>query len=270
MSPAATSIASSRFFTRTGFELSVKHNVGSTNSQANYRNVHFGIDQNRIDAEWTDRGRPGNSVYVFAMTVFDGALYASTCEAGKDEAGHVFRFDGNSEWVDLGSPDPQASAAFYGGLFGWDAEMDPRPGAGGYGMFKLDGLRVAGLGPQQNQDAPPYWTVYVTVADVDASLAATTEAGGTVVMGAMDVFDAGRMAVIQDPQGTFISLWQPGEHIGIVVAQTLTPYAGATLLVITEGPLGDRTKSCPGLLRLGTFGLDRRVRLDQHLVDGAV
>jgi hypothetical protein len=116
--------------------------------------------------------------------------------------------------VDLGSPDAAASAAFYGGLFGWTAEMDPRPEAGGYGLFTLDGKNVAGLGPKMNPDMPPFWAVYISVANADETLALVTDAGGTVVMGPMDVFDAGRMGVIQDSLGTFISIWQPKEHIG--------------------------------------------------------
>lgn len=121
---------------------------------------------------------------------------------------------GTPSWVDLGSPDATASAAFYGGLFGWSAAMDPRPEAGGYGMFTLDGNNVAGLGPQMNPEVPPYWSVYVTVADADATLDRAAVSGGSVVMGPMDVFDAGRMGVIQDPVGSFISIWQPGAHIG--------------------------------------------------------
>ena len=121
---------------------------------------------------------------------------------------------GTPSWVDLGSPDQAASVAFYSGLFGWTAQMDPRPEAGGYGLFQLEGLDVAGLGPQQNLDMPPYWTVYVTVADVEASLAKAADAGGTIVMEGMDVLDAGRMGVIQDPLGTYISMWQPGATIG--------------------------------------------------------
>src|SRR5215471_16214575 len=98
-------------------------------------------------------------------------------------------------WVDLGSPDPQAAADFYGAVFGWSAEMDPRPEAGGYGMFSRNGKLVAGLGPQQNPDVPPYWTVYVSVDDADKTAAAITGAGGTSIAGPMDVFDAGRLAV---------------------------------------------------------------------------
>lgn len=121
---------------------------------------------------------------------------------------------GTPSWVDLGSPDPTAAAEFYSGLFGWQAEMDPRPEAGGYGLFSLRGKPVAGLGPQTNPDMPPYWAVYVSVADADATLAKVTAAGGTVVMDAMDVFDAGRMGVVQDPVGSFISIWQPNTMIG--------------------------------------------------------
>jgi len=113
----------------------------------------------------------------------------------------------------MGSPDTQASAAFYGELFGWTAAMDPRPDAGGYGMFTIDGKNVAGLGPQMNP-GPPFWSVYISVADADETLAKVTAAGGTVVMGPMDVFDAGRMAVLQDAVGSFVSVWQAKEHIG--------------------------------------------------------
>jgi hypothetical protein len=121
---------------------------------------------------------------------------------------------GTPSWIDLGSPDTAATAAFYGALFGWEVAMDPRPEAGGYGLFTLRGQNVAGVGPQMNADMPPFWAVYVTVADADAALATAAEHGGTVIAGPMDVFDAGRMGVIQDPVGSFISVWQPDQHIG--------------------------------------------------------
>src|SRR5262245_20080918 len=95
---------------------------------------------------------------------------------------------GTPSWVNIASPDPPAAAEFYGGLFDWTADMDPRPEAGGYGMFLLRGRPVAGLGPQQNADMPPYWNVYVTVANAEEAAAAATAAGGTVVVGPMDVF----------------------------------------------------------------------------------
>jgi uncharacterized protein len=121
---------------------------------------------------------------------------------------------GTPSWIDLQSPDTGAAAAFYGGLFGWKALIDPREDAGGYGMFTLRDKVVAGLGPMMNPEMPPFWSVYLTVSDADATLAAATAHGATVIAGPMDIFDAGRMAVLQDPVGSFVSIWQPGAHIG--------------------------------------------------------
>ena len=117
-------------------------------------------------------------------------------------------------WVDIGVPDTAAAAEFYGGLFGWSLEKMDDPEAGGYGQFQLRGEPVAGIGPQQNTEMPPYWTVYVSVADADKTLELKRDAGGTIVVEAMDVMGEGRMGVAQDTNGTFISVWQPKAHIG--------------------------------------------------------
>ena len=121
---------------------------------------------------------------------------------------------GTPSWVDMGSPDPAAAAVFYGALFGWTVEPDERPEAGGYALATLRGKRVAGLGPAQNPGMPPFWAVYVTVEDADASLKEAEAAGATVIVPAMDVLDAGRMGVLADPVGSFISVWQPRATIG--------------------------------------------------------
>jgi predicted enzyme related to lactoylglutathione lyase len=116
--------------------------------------------------------------------------------------------------VDLGTPDTTSAASFYRGLFGWELAIDPRPQAGGYGMFTLRDRNVAGLGPQARPEVPPYWSVYVSVADADATAAKVTGAGGKILAGPMDVSGAGRMAVAQDSTGSYVSIWQPGAHIG--------------------------------------------------------
>ena len=106
--------------TRRGLNWCIKSGAGMTNSQANDRNVHFGIDAG-TEPVWSDRGRPGNAVYVMAMAVHDGKLFVGTCEAGPGEAGHVYRYDGGSRWVDCGSPDRcnavTSLAAFGGKLY---------------------------------------------------------------------------------------------------------------------------------------------------------
>ncbi|MCU1453255.1 MAG: Glyoxalase/bleomycin resistance protein/dioxygenase [Acidimicrobiales bacterium] len=120
---------------------------------------------------------------------------------------------GTPSWIDLGTPDPDAAAAFYSGLFGWTVN-DLGPDAGGYRIATLKDKGVAGLGVQMSQDMPPFWSVYVSSEDTDATAAKAVEAGGTVVVEPMDVMEAGRMAVLQDATGSFISVWQPGETIG--------------------------------------------------------
>jgi len=120
---------------------------------------------------------------------------------------------GTPSWVDIGT-DVDAAKQFYGSLFGWGSQdAGPPEQTGGYGFFTKRDQLVAGYGPQQNP-GPPFWSTYVSVADADATTKKVESAGGTVVMAPMDVMTAGRMAVFQDPQGAFISIWQPGEHQG--------------------------------------------------------
>lgn len=84
-------------------------------------------------------------------------------------------------------------------------------------MATLGGRNVAGLGPQQNPDAPPYWTTYVSVEDAEKTASIAAQNGATIVVEAFDVLDAGRMSVLVDPVGAAISLWQPLNHIGAQV-----------------------------------------------------
>jgi len=98
--------------------LNIKHNVGATNSQANYRHVQFGIDNGRVDEKWTDCGRPGEAVLIFSMAVFDDQLFAGTCVAGKSASGRVFCYGGDRKWVDCGAPDKSnavSALAVHGG-----------------------------------------------------------------------------------------------------------------------------------------------------------
>jgi predicted enzyme related to lactoylglutathione lyase len=121
---------------------------------------------------------------------------------------------GTPSWVDLSSPDMEATKAFYSQVFGWDAMTMPEPEAGGYTFFMLNGKMVSGAGPTQSPEQHPAWSMYVSVADADATAQAVRDNGGQVVMAPMDVMVAGRMAVFTDPTGAFFSVWQPGEHKG--------------------------------------------------------
>jgi len=90
---------------RRGFHLGIYNHGGVTNSQPNLRQIHFGIDQGKVESEFTDHGRLGDAVYIFSLCVHDGKLYASTGHAGANQTGHVYRWEGKDRWTDLGSPD---------------------------------------------------------------------------------------------------------------------------------------------------------------------
>ncbi len=125
---------------------------------------------------------------------------------------------GTFSWTDLTTTDQDAAKAFYGNLFGWEA--DDRPVGDGivYSMMQLGGKDVAAISPQpkmlRDAGAPPTWNSYVTVESADASADRAKELGATVMAPPFDVMDAGRMSVIQDPQGAFFAIWEPRESIG--------------------------------------------------------
>jgi predicted enzyme related to lactoylglutathione lyase len=119
-------------------------------------------------------------------------------------------------WVDIGSHDIDRAAAFYSGLFGWEIS-DPMPGGGGYRMAELRGRPVAGLGPQMNP-GPPTWSMYISVADADATADLVTANGGAVLAPPFDIPDVGRMGIFMDTCGAVFSVWQARAHKGVAVA----------------------------------------------------
>lgn len=110
-------------------------------------------------------------------------------------------------WAELNTPDPGGAAAFYGALFGWRAETDPRPEAGGHTMFLLGDAPVAAL-YSLDRDRPAHWTMSVAVADADDTAGEVRKAGGTVLTEPMEVSDLGRSAMIADSGGAVLGLWQ--------------------------------------------------------------
>lgn len=129
---------------------------------------------------------------------------------------------GVPSWIDLATPDPSGSKAFYAELFGWDYDDQPtdQPGRD-YTMARIGGRGAAGMMQLSDEMAasgmPPVWTTYVTVDDLEAAVARVEPAGGSVMQPPFDVMDSGRMAVVADPAGAVFSFWQPMAHIGAEV-----------------------------------------------------
>ncbi len=121
-------------------------------------------------------------------------------------------------WADLGTPDAAAAKRFYTELFGWRYEDMPMGEGADYTMFQVGGNWVAAMYPQdsqqQSQGIPPHWLSYVAVESADRTAERTRSLGGTVLMDAFDVFEVGRMAVVQDPTGAVVALWEARTHPG--------------------------------------------------------
>ncbi|WP_374774513.1 VOC family protein [Streptomyces sp. NBC_01310] len=124
---------------------------------------------------------------------------------------------GSPNWLDLGSPDTGAAAAFYGSVFGWDF-VSAGPEAGGYGFFQLGGKTVAALGPLTEEGAASAWMVHFMSPDIQATAEGVRAGGGTVRMEPMDVMGEGWLAQFTDPQGAEFACWQPGKTAGVQVA----------------------------------------------------
>ena len=127
-------------------------------------------------------------------------------------------------WVDLMTSDVTRARDFYGQLFGWTSN-EPSDEFGGYFMFEKDGVPVAGGMPAMPDAGPPnIWSIYLSIDDAEKAVEVATTNGAQVIAPTMDVAGLGTMAVLIDPTGAAIGMWQPGTFGGItVLAEPGTP-----------------------------------------------
>jgi uncharacterized protein len=123
---------------------------------------------------------------------------------------------GGFSWVGLLTSDVESAMSFYGELFGWEsAGGDPDAG---YAIFQRGGEAVALVYEitkrQRALGAAPNWASFVSVADVELTAARAVALGGAVAIAPHDAEAAGRIAVIQDPAGARLSLWEARIHPG--------------------------------------------------------
>jgi predicted enzyme related to lactoylglutathione lyase len=111
---------------------------------------------------------------------------------------------GSVIWSELNTADPDAAQAFYPAL---GVEAAPMQGAPGYFSLTVAGRIVGGMQDLDNQPAgtPSHWMTYFSVDDTDSTVDALTRAGGSVLKAPFDMM-AGRMAVVQDPQGATFAI----------------------------------------------------------------
>jgi uncharacterized protein len=147
-------------------------------------------------------------------------------------------------FVDTLTSDVAAAKHFYGGLFGWQfAGPGTLPGdpPGEYFVAQLRGHDVAGVGslpPGGGSPPSAAWNTHVAVRDADASAERAVAAGGAVLVAPFDAVPAGRLAVVADPAGAVICLWEAWARHGAALVNE--PSAWAMSLLSTHDPEGAR------------------------------
>jgi uncharacterized protein len=136
-------------------------------------------------------------------------------------------------WIELGTTDQTAAKKFYMELFGWTVDEFPMGPNDFYTMFQIDGRDVGAaytLRPDQRaHGVPAHWNLYVAVENADTASSRATELGAKVLAPAFDVFDVGRMAVLQDPTGAAFSVWQAKRHSGFGIKGVHGTFCAADL-----------------------------------------
>jgi predicted enzyme related to lactoylglutathione lyase len=138
---------------------------------------------------------------------------------------------GSWNWSNLNTPDPEGAMRFYATVFGWEfSQVDF--GAGASWMVRMPGyaefLEVDNPGVSQrhaaagappgftdaiawlqptSSDAQAHWSVTLSVDDADSAAVRTTDLGGAVVSGPLDI-PYSRVLQITDPRGAALTLSQ--------------------------------------------------------------
>jgi hypothetical protein len=134
---------------------------------------------------------------------------------------------GHFVWFELSSTDQKAAKAFYSSVVGWRTQDVPML-SGTYTLLFADDHQVGGLMPLSAQarlaNVEPAWVGYISVEDVDASVARLLRLGGRVLHAPVDIPGTGRSAKVSDPQGAVFNLFNPLRPL-----QPLPPHQAGTL-----------------------------------------
>lgn len=124
---------------------------------------------------------------------------------------------GHFVWLELATTSQSAAKNFYSALFGWEAQDAPMGPDAVYTMFRLNSRDVSGafqISAEEHR-IPPHWQLYVAVDNADTAASRAAELGAKIIQPPMDIPNVGRMAVLQDPTGAMLSVFQPGVHKGM-------------------------------------------------------
>jgi predicted enzyme related to lactoylglutathione lyase len=112
--------------------------------------------------------------------------------------------------LELGTDDTKAASQFYKKVFGWKLTPMKMPDGSSYVMFDTTaGGPGGGIGGKMDPSQPTAWLPYIGVKSLKKSVAKARGLGATIVVDHMPVMGMGALAILIDPTGAKLGLWEP-------------------------------------------------------------
>jgi predicted enzyme related to lactoylglutathione lyase len=116
---------------------------------------------------------------------------------------------GTIGWRELFATDWEKDFAFYEKLFGWTKAEAHNMGHGIYQLFAAGDCAIGGMMNKMPEMPRSWWNYYIHVEDIEAAKNRVEKAGGSVMMGPMEVPGGQWVLQARDPQGGFFALLAP-------------------------------------------------------------
>lgn len=107
---------------------------------------------------------------------------------------------GKFVWFDLFSTEMAECETFYASLFGWDFQLAENS-KGRVKTISLQGTPIGNLIGRESTKYDSQWLSYMSTENVDATMEAATQNGGSIFRESGNLPDRGRVGVVLDPQG---------------------------------------------------------------------
>lgn len=111
-------------------------------------------------------------------------------------------------FAELHTADIEGAKRFYGDLLGWTT-VDSK--VAGYSLCQADGKDVAGL---RRRPGPSRWIPFLSVPSAEAASGTALQAGAAIVAPPADTDGFARTAIVRDPAGGVVGLWEAKSHAG--------------------------------------------------------
>jgi predicted enzyme related to lactoylglutathione lyase len=113
-------------------------------------------------------------------------------------------------WTELATPNAKAAKEFYSKAFGWEFAEHAMDGYN-YSLVKNGNKEFAGIWEipkDKQQEIPPHWMSYILVDSLESALHKVQQHGAKIQVPETKVSDFGKFAIIIDPTGAHIALWE--------------------------------------------------------------